>query len=36
MKIFDKGLDVLMETIEEAVNWQFRDVEEIGSSDISC
>lgn len=35
MRIFDHGIDALMEKIEEYADWMFDDAEEIGSSDIS-
>jgi len=35
MRIFDHGIDALMEKIEEYAEWMFDDAEEIGSSDIS-
>ena len=36
MRIFDHGIDALMEKIEEYAEWMFDDAEEIGSSDISA
>jgi hypothetical protein len=36
MRIFDHGIDALMEKIEEQAYWMFDDAEEIGSSDISA
>jgi hypothetical protein len=36
MRIFDRGLDDLMEKIEDYSSWMFDDAEEIGSSDISA
>ena len=36
MRIFNHGVDALMEKIEEYSSWMFDDAEEIGSSDISA
>jgi len=36
MRIFNHGIDALMEKIEEYSEWMFDDAEEIGSSDISA
>ena len=36
MRIFNHGLDALMEKIEDYSYWMFNDAEEIGSSDISA
>jgi hypothetical protein len=36
MRIFNHGVDALMEKIEEYSYWMFDDAEEIGSSDISA
>ena len=36
MRIFNHGLDALMEKIEDYSYWMFDDAEEIGSSDISA
>ena len=36
MRIFNHGIDALMEKIEDYSYWMFDDAEEIGSSDISA
>jgi hypothetical protein len=36
MRIFDRGIEDLMEKIEDYSYWMFDDAEEIGSSDISA
>ena len=36
MRIFNHGVDALMEKIEDYSSWMFDDAEEIGSSDISA
>lgn len=36
MKIFEKGLDHLLATVENTTRFFFEGAEEIGSSDISC
>ena len=36
MRIFNHGVDALMEKIEDYSYWMFDDAEEIGSSDISA
>ena len=36
MRMFNHGVDALMEKIEDYSYWMFDDAEEIGSSDISA
>jgi hypothetical protein len=37
MQIFAKGLDALMSAIEDSASFSFdRELDEIGSSDVSC
>ena len=36
MKIFENGIENLVDLVKETTSFMFDDAEEIGSSDISC